>query len=262
MRARWAAGGSGCAAAGVPPPWRRPRPAAGRPGRRATPPGPGPPPPRGSVGNQVHPALLAHRARRAEPRGPGPLADPAHRGEAGVRLPAARRLRGGGVGDDHERVEREHPPGALRVHHRLLADERRAVGPPERVPGPEAVGHPADPGAHQPGLRDRVVPVDPDGAAVGDEEARRHQQEVRLAGTVGPDERGHLAGAGRQADVVDREDAAERPAPPVRGIHAGVARRVYLEPGAVRHAAGGSGSSGPSIDWPLRPRPPDHGADS
>src|SRR5258707_2999305 len=74
----------------------------------------------------------------------------------------------------------------------------------------EGAGHAAraEPVWRQPG---HIAALEPDAPAIGAQGAGDQVEERGLAGAVRPHDAEQLAGLDREADVVDREDAAEAP---------------------------------------------------
>ena len=105
-----------------------------------------------------------------------------------------------------------------------LPDELEVLPAGEVVVQPEHVRRPAHPRAHRVRLARRVVPGDADLAGVGHEQGGEHQHQRRLAGAVGADQPGDLAGRRGEVDAADRLDGAERAAHPARHHPGGRAR--------------------------------------
>src|SRR5690606_27082882 len=106
------------------------------------------------------------------------------------------------------------PPGIAQAammreqrHLDVLAHRHRTEGRGDLEGAPDT--EPPDPSWRH---ADRIPAQNADGADIGRQLAHQHVEAGRLAGPVRPDQRDDLAGRHFQADVVDRDDAAEGPA--------------------------------------------------
>ena len=134
-------------------------------------------------------------------------------GEAQALLLPAREHPGRLVGQRREvdQVDELGGTGGCRVPrqavHACARGER--VAHRERRPRAERVGHPADALPHRVRLGDGIVAGDPDGAGVGGEQRREHQEQRGLAGAVRSDQAGHVSRFDREAGVAHRVHVAE-----------------------------------------------------
>ncbi len=134
-------------------------------------------------------------------------------GEAEALLLPAREHPGRSVGQRREvdQVDELGGTSGCRIpRHAVHARARgERVAHRERRPRAERVGHPADALTDRARLGDRVVAGDPDGAGVGGEQRRQHEEQRGLPGAVRPDQAGHVSRFDGEAGVAHRVHVAE-----------------------------------------------------